>query len=89
MRQGPSSRVGDQLELALGDVRLKLPWNGRSPRELCRLLTRSLYFQRKRGGHVSDLIPPQQLMLFEQEVPLPKGGAPLLLPFLYSSVKGG
>ena len=30
------SRVGDQLQLTLGDVVVRVPWDGRSPRDLTR-----------------------------------------------------
>jgi len=32
----PRAVFGSQLELSLGDVRLKIPWAGRSPRGLTR-----------------------------------------------------
>ena len=36
-------RVGDQLELRLNDVRVRIPWGGQSPRELTKVgLARSL-----------------------------------------------
>ncbi len=36
-RMGPPPRVSEQLELALDDARLVIPWGGRSPRGLTRV----------------------------------------------------
>ena len=35
--------TSDQLELALDDKRLKIPWEGRSPRELTRVHTEGIF----------------------------------------------
>ena len=72
-----ASRVGEQLELALDDVRLKLPWGGRSPRALTGG-SRRLFLKRKQQS-VSDFVGPGQCDLFKKAAPR-YSGAPLLLP---------
>ena len=73
-----------QLELALGDVRVRIPWQGTSPRALTRAQI-SLSFERERQGHEVD---PLQYDLFGGGVRgghlgqrgFAYGGAPSLLP---------
>ncbi len=76
-----SSRVGEQLELALLDKRLRVPWNGRSPRELTRAHN-SLFLRHGPQKSVSDLVCVGQLELFVagQNAAPPNGGAVPLMP---------
>ncbi len=52
---GPSTHIGDQLELGLDDVRPRIqeePWGGRSPRELTKAwITFSLEARRASGSN--------------------------------------
>ncbi len=72
--------TGVQLELSLGDVRLKIPWEGRSPRDLTRSAM-ALYSSHGAEKSVSDFDRFGQLEIW------PAGkkagpqylGAPLLL----------
>jgi len=71
-----------QLEMDLVDVRLRIPWEGRSPRDLTRVRI-SLSLKRERQGREVD---PRQFDLFDRRVggigrrgPLYEG-APLLVP---------
>ena len=75
------SRVGEQLELSLDDVRLKLPWQGRCPRVLTRAYN-ALYSRREAKKSMGDLKDPAQGELFVsgEEAPRLYRGAPLLLP---------
>ena len=80
------SRVGDQLELALDDVRLQrrvAPWGGRSPRELTRAhrrFTLKAQAAKSMGDVFRDVA---QLALFELvEGPPLYRGAPLLFELL-------
>ncbi len=78
------SRVGEQLELALLDERLKrVPWNGRSPRDLTRG-AELFIFQQRAEKSVRDFVNDDQGDLFEaprKRAPADYAGAPLLLPF--------
>jgi len=81
-------REGDQLVLALDDVRLQrvvVPWDGRSPRVLTKAYQR-FKFTAQGGGHEVD---PRQVEIFDGygQVPIRKErasrvsrGAPSLLP---------
>ena len=76
-----SSRIGEQYELGLWDRRVRVPWEGRSPRELTRVaLSLTL---KARGGreHERTGCDSQQCDLFEKG-PFVYEGAPLLLEFL-------
>ena len=80
MRQvGP----GEQLSLALeGEERLRIPWDGRSPRALTRVGL-SLIFKAQAAKSTSDFsIDPGQYDLFRAAIKgRPQyGGAPSLLP---------
>ncbi len=71
-----------QLELALDDVRRRIPWAGRSPRGLTR--SASLFIFEPSGKKKRERIrDPSQLELFARAVEGPPvyGGAPSLLPF--------
>ena len=60
------SRVGDQFELALDDVRLKCspePWEGRSPRDLTRVALSGIF--KARAGRLTDFIRFGQYDLFD------------------------
>ncbi len=77
-----SFSVGDQLALALDDVRLQLPWSGRSPRDLTRVASLAI-FKPGRQKSVSDFVDPDQIDLFEarqKKEELRYVGAPLLIP---------
>jgi len=74
-------RDGEQLEMALGDVRVKLPWNGRSPRDLTRVALSGI-FKARAVKSVSEFVDADQGDLFEapaEEGPREFPGAPLLL----------
>jgi len=70
-----------QLELELHDVRLQLPWDGRSPRELTRVGLSSIF----KAGAVKKrerIRDPRQEEMWPTGRGLPQyEGAPLLLPF--------
>ncbi len=73
-----------QLELELRDGRIRIPWNGTSPRALTRVHL-GLIFQARAAKSVSDFVNPDQLDLFENsngEPPHLWGGSPSLLPLL-------
>jgi len=72
-------RVGDQLELALFDVRLKLPWAGQSPRELTASYAQFI-LKAQAAKSTSDFVDPAQLEFPElrQNAPWVYQGAPLL-----------
>jgi len=53
---------GDQLELELDDVRLRIPWGGRSPRELTRCGKLFILSELPTGG--PNLDAPDQLTMF-------------------------
>jgi len=74
-----------QLELALYDVRSRIPWSGRSPRELTRV-AQSFIFKPGGAKSVRELLDPLQLEFWpsEDKGPHRYDGAPLLIPF-----KGG
>ena len=54
----------DQLELALEDVRLRIPWGGRSPRSLTEC--GKLFIHRECGASRSIQDAPDQYTLFLQ-----------------------
>jgi len=54
MRLEALSPVGDQLELALDDVRVKIPWEGQSPRGLTEA-GMSLFSRQEPQKSMSDL----------------------------------
>ncbi len=69
------SRIGEQLELSLDDVRLQrvvVPWNGVSPRVLTRAYSRFI-LETQGGGHEVD---PHQVEIFADagRVPIRKKG---------------
>ena len=73
-----------QLELALGDARVSVPWEGKSLRGLTKIGI-LLSSKRERGGHEVD---PNQYDLFEARGRVVNrrqcfsyAGAPLLVPF--------
>ena len=76
--------TGEQLQLALNDVRLSLgheePWGGRSPRDLTRGgLVRIFKAQAEKS--VSDFVSCDQFSLrlvYQKSGPLYEGAAPLL-----------
>jgi len=70
-----------QLELDLGDERVRVPWGGRSPRDLTRVQI-GLFLEREREEHGCFLADPRQYDLFRAAITgRPQyGGAPLLLP---------
>ena len=72
------SRVGEQLELSLDDVRLKIPWGGRRPRDLTRSAN-GLFLSRRAQKSVSDSVNVDQYDLFKKAAPR-YSGAPLLYP---------
>ncbi len=69
-----------QLELELDDVRLRLPWGGRSPRGLTR--AHELFiFKAQAEKSTSAIVDPAQGDLFETVArPGVWGGSPSLLP---------
>ncbi len=74
-------REGEQLELSLDDVRLRLPWNGRAPRDLTRVALSGI-FKARAVKSASDFVRDDQLGLFEarqKEGPRRSPGAPLLI----------
>ncbi len=77
-----SSRVGVvQFELELGDARVRVPWEGRSPRGLTRGALMSI-FKTQGAKSTSGLFVPGQIEIWPEVVKgLPASpGAPLLLP---------
>ena len=70
-----------QLELALEDVRVRVPWNGVSPRALTKASS-ALFLERKRQKHERFFVDLNQYDLFLAAIPgrLQYGGAPSLLP---------
>ena len=75
------SRIGEQLVLSLDDVRLKISWDGRSPRGLTRACN-NVIFKAQAAKSVSDFaIDPRQLDLLERQKlkrPWYEGASPLL-----------
>ena len=74
---------GRQLELALDDELVVVPWGGGSPRELTAAYERFI-LQPRAEKSVSDC---DQLDMFDLRLPAKKGpsvyrGAPLLVPFV-------
>ncbi len=47
-------REGDQLELELNDVRLRIPWGGRSPRSLTECGKLFIHWELPAGGPNAD-----------------------------------
>ncbi len=71
-----------QLELALDDVRLRIPWEGKSPRELTRVaLDMGVILKAWPSKSVSGMVVDGQLEFWpsKEEAP-PYGGSPTLLP---------
>ena len=66
-----------QLELELDDVRLKIPWDGRSPRGLTRGAM-ALFLSSAAEKSVSAFVDPEQGDLFKKAAPRSRGAAPLL-----------
>ncbi len=60
-RRSSSSVNSDQLELELNDVRLKIPWGGRSPRSLTKCGKLFILSERPTGGSIWSAI---QYILF-------------------------
>ena len=58
------------------------PWEGYSPRSLCRGLTRVLSLQRERGENMSDTVAPVQFEMFAAATRVGSRlhGSPTLLP---------
>ncbi len=87
---------GDQLELALDDVRLRSsgrPWGGRSPRELTSAYKRFI-LQPRAEKSVSDFVSDENqldLWLAIKKAPrvLLYRGAPSLLPLPRGGLKNG
>ncbi len=75
-------RVGDQLELfsAKEGGFVRVPWAGRSPRDLTRVAT-SVILRAQAKKCVSDLASEGQYDLWPIVKGPAYGGAPLLLPF--------
>jgi len=80
------TRIGDQLELGLGDVvdGRRRPWGGRSPR----VLTRGhglIILEAQAEKSMGDVVDPRQHDAFIAPVGRGSsyGGAPLLVPFDY------
>jgi hypothetical protein len=71
--------TGDQLELEFHDVRLKIPWSGRSPRELTRVHLEGI-FKAGAAKSVRAFVDPAQTDLFGDAIKGPPRyeGAPLL-----------
>ena len=71
-----------QLALALDDLRLKIPWSGRSPRDLTKGAS-ALFLRRGPSKSASGPVATEQCDLWPSwsEGPLYEG-APSLLPFL-------
>jgi len=78
-----NSRTGDQLELALDDVRLQLvvePWGGLSPRALTRGYER-FNLKAQAAKSVSEFVSCDQLEFWPAQIEGPPVylGAPLLI----------
>ena len=81
MRSTPYLR---QLELDLNDVRVNVPWNGRSPRELTKVRM-SLFLRQAPQKSVSEFVSADQIEFWPERQKRPRrssGGAPLLLDFI-------
>jgi len=73
-------RVGPlhvQLEFVLDDVRLNLPWNGRSPRGLTKA-AQALFLSQAAQKSVSEFVDPEQGDLWKKAAPEYSGAATLL-----------
>ena len=70
-----------QLQLALGDARVRIPWSGKSPRDLTRVRI-ALFLERERQKDERFFVDPEQYDLFLEAIPGPPQyeGAPSLLP---------
>ncbi len=70
---------GSQLALALDDVRVRIPWAGRSPRDLTRASS-SVIFKARAEKSVSDFVDADQVDLWPtgKKAPWVYQGAPLL-----------
>ena len=69
-----------QLELELEDVRVRVPWDGRSPRALTRCAMRPIFKARAAKKHERICLDPFQLefALTGEKAPWVYQGAPLL-----------
>ena len=56
--------ISTQLQLALEDARLKIPWGGRSPRELTECGKLFIHWEHPAGGPIQ--VDPNQYTLFLQ-----------------------
>ncbi len=71
----------DQLELELNDARIVLPWGGRSPRALTRVVLSGIFkAQAEKKRERFDLT--DQIDMFDPSTEAPRiyRGAPLLVP---------
>ncbi len=70
-----------QFELGLGDLRVMIPWDGKSPRDLTRARI-ALFSKRERQKDDRFFVDSVQYDLFLAAIPgrLQYGGAPSLLP---------
>ncbi len=70
-----------QLELCLEDARVRVPWNGRSPRSLTKI-QKALFLRREPQKDDRFFVDADQYDLFRAAIPgRPQyGGAPLLIP---------
>ena len=57
-----SAHIGDQLELDLGDARLRIPWEGRSLRELTKCGKLFILGELPAGGLIR--VDPSQFTIF-------------------------
>ena len=71
----------DQLSLELLDARVRIPWNGASPRDLTRVGL-GLFLRREPQKDDRFFVDPRQYDLFRAAIPGRRryGGAPTLLP---------
>ena len=69
----------EQLALALHDERLKIPWEGRSPRELTAAY-KTFILKAQAAKSTSDFVDPEQIdfWLPGEKAPWAYQGAPLL-----------
>jgi len=76
----------DQLELALDDVRVLIPWQGRNPRGLTKARM-SLYLSQEAQKSMREFVDPEQGDLFKRPSPLYEGAVPLL-PLPWEDYRG-
>ncbi len=76
-RRQSSLLNSNQLELKLDDVRLSVPWDGRSPRGLTQVASSFIFEARAKKGRPPMMLPasPEQLEFWP---PRPGGASPLL-----------